>query len=267
MPIIRLTPGVGIIISKHHGATGKHFLQIKLSNPTLVPRRIQLAANITRDVVFPMDGFIISFDQLVWIISNVCVQSMERQPSFYVCNGVNLSMTVFTHLQPRSALIEMPWDGFILAHESNNFGPFKKPAYYMDNNAYQELYTLFPLIGMLYTALDMCPDMIVDDNAARFVWKNYQIEFFGAAAPARIEITDTAQKITLALSPRLCQQLLKTENPQIDHVIHLSDDYKNILNTYIGVFEDGLPRQDAIVLTPRDFDIAKALVNILRIGF
>jgi hypothetical protein len=49
--------------------------------------------------------------------------------------------------------------------------------------------------------------------------------------------------------------------------VRLNDDYSNQLNIYLGIFEDGLPRLDTIVLTSRDFDILKAILNILKYGF
>jgi hypothetical protein len=222
-------------------------------------------------------GFELTFYELEWMLGVVGLHSMMANRNVFQFNGVDLCLASYNHIdQPAGGHhFRMPWDGLVFWRSNHADGETPDgtdpmhTAYYMSAQVYQELYELWPFVSMLFCVFEACPGLLLHDTLPRFTWDNYVVEFVGRRTSPLpyIKVEDMLREQTIKLSQRLAQQVTKAGNAIDGTILILTDELGNKLGTSIGIFVDDEPRNDTLVIPPREFANVRAIVNLLSFAF
>jgi len=261
MPAIDLNTSIKLLLGRDE--YGLNAPTILLTGSDLLPAKIFGVDDTSGHVVLP-DGFRLSYPELSWMMSAAACHGQMGLPAFKLFNGVDLTIATYKHTAEANSqpLFNIPYDGLLLWKESlPGIGLYQ--AHYLPTRAYQELYELYPTISMLWSVFEACPEMKIHPTIARFSWKCFQVEF----AKTHVEVRDIVRGYQINVSPQMVNQLTKAANLTDDTVLAIFDYFHNRLNNYIGVFQDGLPRLNGIILTHQDFVSLRALLSLMKFAF
>jgi len=275
MPLLSLSPSVDLVLS--NDAFGINAPSVRLLKSDNKPRHVNGSPDLRAYHVFEY-GFELGYYELEWMLGVVTLHSLAGNRDIFQFNGIDLCLASYNHVdQPGYHHFRMPFDGLVFwrsNHVANDEAPPGDDmdpvhtAYYMSAQVYQELYEYWPYITLLYSVFEVCHGMLVHETLPRFTWANYAVQFVGRKTPVPyIMVEDLLREQTIKLSPRLAQQVIRAGNLTDGTVLRLTDELDNKLGISIGVFADDEPRNDTLVVPPREFANVRALVNVLSIAF